>query len=68
MTCAAKCRTIAGEKAAAQADRRLADQTAPTMALDDYLRGRAAYDAGDKAAAIQAFEAARAGSRLTTGR
>ncbi|HVS36368.1 MAG TPA: tetratricopeptide repeat protein, partial [Gemmataceae bacterium] len=54
----AKCRTIAGEKEAAQADSRLADQTAPTMALDDYLLGQAALQARDTAAAIQAFEAA----------
>ena len=67
-TLRARCRSSSGEKEAAQADRRLADQTAPTMALDDYLRGRAAYDAGDTAGAPRRLRRHCAGSRLTTGR
>jgi tetratricopeptide (TPR) repeat protein len=54
----ARCRQALGEEAAAQADRRLADQTPPALALDHYLRGQAAYDAKQLAEGVQAFEAA----------
>jgi tetratricopeptide (TPR) repeat protein len=54
----ARCRKAQGEDAAALADRQLADKTRPTIALDHYLRGQAAYDAKQLAEAVQAFEAA----------
>jgi tetratricopeptide (TPR) repeat protein len=54
----ARCRQALGEEAAAQADRQRADQTAPTLALDHYLQGLAAYDSGQLAEGVQAFEAA----------
>jgi tetratricopeptide (TPR) repeat protein len=54
----ARCHQALGEEAAFQADRRLADKTAPTIALDHYLRGQAAYDARHAVEAVQAFEAA----------
>jgi tetratricopeptide (TPR) repeat protein len=54
----ARCRKALGEKAAAQADRRLAAETPPTMALDHFLRGQAAYDAKQLPDAVQAFESA----------
>src|SRR5262249_52932866 len=40
-----RCRQSLGEEAAARADEQLADQTPPTLALDHFLRGQAAYDA-----------------------
>src|SRR5262249_15321139 len=51
----ARCRTILGEEATAQADRQRADQTPPTLALDHYLRGQAAYIAKQLAEGVQAF-------------
>jgi tetratricopeptide (TPR) repeat protein len=54
----ARCRQALGEEAAAQADRQRADQTAPTLALDYYLRGQSAYDAKHLAEGVEAFEAA----------
>ena len=54
----ARCRKALGEEAASKADRQLAEKNGPTIALDHYLRGQAAYDAKKLAAAIQAFEAA----------
>jgi tetratricopeptide (TPR) repeat protein/serine/threonine protein kinase len=54
----ARCRQALGEEAAFQADQQLADKTAPTIALDHYLRGQAAYDAKQAAEAVRAFEAA----------
>jgi tetratricopeptide (TPR) repeat protein/serine/threonine protein kinase len=53
-----RCRETLGEEAAAQADQQLADRTPPTLALDHYLRGQAAYDTKRLAAGIEAFEAA----------
>jgi tetratricopeptide (TPR) repeat protein len=53
----ARCHKALGEKAAALADQRRADKTAPTLALDHYLRGQAAYYAKRRAEGIQAFEA-----------
>src|SRR5262249_12368467 len=43
---------------AAQADAQRAAQTPPTMALDHFLRGRAARDARQLAEGVQAYEAA----------
>jgi tetratricopeptide (TPR) repeat protein/serine/threonine protein kinase len=54
----ANCRKNLGDEAAAQADRQLADKTPPTLAVDHYVRGMAAYRAKQLAEAIQAFEAA----------
>jgi tetratricopeptide (TPR) repeat protein/serine/threonine protein kinase len=54
----AECRKALGEEAAAQADRNLADRTAPTIALDHDLRGLAALHAKQLANGVQAFEAA----------
>src|SRR5262249_26178631 len=54
----ARCRRALGEEAAFQADRQLADKTPPRLALDHSLRGEAALDAKQVAAAIQAFEKA----------
>jgi eukaryotic-like serine/threonine-protein kinase len=54
----ARCRTALGEEAAAQADQQRADQTLPTLAVDHYLRGVAAYQANQLAEGIQAFEEA----------
>jgi tetratricopeptide (TPR) repeat protein len=53
----ARCRKTLGETAAAQADRQLADKTPPTLAVDHYLRGKAAYDAKQLAEGVKAFEA-----------
>src|SRR5262249_25597519 len=53
-----QCHQALGDKAASAADRQLADKTRPTLALDHYLRGQAAYDAGQLAEGVQAFEAA----------
>src|SRR5262249_5398022 len=53
-----RCRQALGEEAAAQADRQLADKTLPTLAVDHYLQGMAAYQANQSAEGIQAFEAA----------
>jgi tetratricopeptide (TPR) repeat protein len=53
-----RCRKALGQEAAAQADRQRADQTAPTIAMDHELRGRAAYDAKKLPEAVQAFQAA----------
>jgi tetratricopeptide (TPR) repeat protein/serine/threonine protein kinase len=57
-TLRAGCRKALGEEAAAQADRQRADQAPPTMALDHYLRGQAAYDANQLAEGVRAFDAA----------
>jgi tetratricopeptide (TPR) repeat protein len=54
----ARCRAALGEEAAAQADRQLAKQTPPALALDHYQRGLAAFDAKQLAEGVQAFEAA----------
>jgi tetratricopeptide (TPR) repeat protein len=54
----ALCHKVLGDEAAAQADTRLAAQTPPTMALDHFLRGQAAFDAKQLAEAVQAYEAA----------
>jgi serine/threonine protein kinase/tetratricopeptide (TPR) repeat protein len=54
----ARCRKALHEEAASRADRQLADQTPPTMALDHYLEGQAAYDAKLRAEGVLAFEAA----------
>jgi tetratricopeptide (TPR) repeat protein len=47
-----------GDEAAAQADQQRANETAPTIALDQQLQGLAAYDAKQLAEAVAAFEAA----------
>jgi tetratricopeptide (TPR) repeat protein len=54
----ARCRKALREEAAAQTDQQLADSTAPTIALDHYLRGQAACDGQQLAEGVQAFEAA----------
>jgi tetratricopeptide (TPR) repeat protein len=54
----AVCRKALGDEAAVQADRKLVDLTAPTIALDHYLRGLAAVNAKQLADGVQAFEAA----------
>jgi tetratricopeptide (TPR) repeat protein len=54
----AGCRKTLKEEAAFQADRRLADRTAPTLAVDHHRRGVAAMDAGKMAEGVEAFEAA----------
>jgi tetratricopeptide (TPR) repeat protein len=54
----ARCHTAMGDGAAARSDARLADQTPPTLALDHAFRGQAAYDAGQLAEGVEAFEAA----------
>jgi tetratricopeptide (TPR) repeat protein/serine/threonine protein kinase len=54
----ARCRKALGEENAFQADRQLAEKTAPTIALDHYLRAQAAYDAKQFAEGVQACEAA----------
>src|SRR5262249_43788471 len=53
-----RCRQALGEEAAAQADRQLADKTPPTLAVDHYLQGVAAYQANQLAGGVQAFAAA----------
>src|SRR5262249_829944 len=57
-TIRAVCREALGEKDTAQADRELARQTAPTIALDHYLRGLSSYKAGNKVEAVEQFEEA----------
>jgi serine/threonine protein kinase/tetratricopeptide (TPR) repeat protein len=54
----ARCRETLGEKAEAANDEQLARRTRPTLALDHYLLGLAAYGAGNKAEGIRQFEAA----------
>jgi tetratricopeptide (TPR) repeat protein/tRNA A-37 threonylcarbamoyl transferase component Bud32 len=54
----ARCRQVLGEGSAAQADRALAGQTPPTIALDHYLQGQAALRAKRLAEGVEAFEAA----------
>jgi tetratricopeptide (TPR) repeat protein len=41
-----RCRKTLGETAACEADERLASKTPPTLALDHYLIGQAAFEAG----------------------
>jgi serine/threonine protein kinase/Flp pilus assembly protein TadD len=53
-----RCRKVLGEAAAAQADQKRAFQTAPMMAVDHLVRGRAAFDAKRLSEAVQACEAA----------
>src|SRR5262249_27919985 len=57
-TLRARCRKLLGEEALAQADQQRAARTAPTLALDHYLRGQALYDAWQMTEGVQAFEAA----------
>jgi tetratricopeptide (TPR) repeat protein len=52
------CHQARGDETAAKADRQRAQQTAPALAVDHYLWGRAALQSQDRAAAIKAFEAA----------
>jgi tetratricopeptide (TPR) repeat protein len=54
----ARCRQTLGEEAAARADYQLADRASPTLAVDHYLRGQAAYRARQQSAGVEAFEAA----------
>jgi tetratricopeptide (TPR) repeat protein/serine/threonine protein kinase len=54
----ARCHKVLEEEAASLADKQLADKTHPTMALDHYLQGQAAYDAKKLAEGVEAFEAA----------
>ena len=54
----ARCQMTLGDEAAAQADQQLADRMRPTLALDHFERGEAAYDAKQMTIAVQAFEAA----------
>jgi tetratricopeptide (TPR) repeat protein len=54
----ARCRKALGEEAAAEVDCQLADRTAPTLAVDHILRGRAALDAKQFPQAVRAMEAA----------
>jgi tetratricopeptide (TPR) repeat protein/tRNA A-37 threonylcarbamoyl transferase component Bud32 len=54
----ARCHRVLEQGKAARADQRLAQKTAPRLALDHYLRGQAAYDAKELAAGVAAFEAA----------
>src|SRR5262249_14737407 len=49
------CRKVLGEETAAQADWQLARKTQPTLAVDHWFRGRAAYDAKQLQEAIAAF-------------
>jgi serine/threonine protein kinase/Tfp pilus assembly protein PilF len=53
-----RCQDGLGEKAAADADRERARITRPTLALDHYLLGQAAYDAKNKKMAVNEFGAA----------
>src|SRR5262249_3920578 len=55
----ARCRKDLGDEAAGRADTKLAAETPATMALDHFLRGQAAYDAGQLREGVQAFEAAQ---------
>jgi tetratricopeptide (TPR) repeat protein/tRNA A-37 threonylcarbamoyl transferase component Bud32 len=52
------CRTTLGDNSSAQADANLARHTAPTIALDHFLRGQAALEAEQWVEAAKAFEAA----------
>src|SRR5262249_2376796 len=54
----ADCHKTLKEEAAFQADRRLADQTAPTLAVDHHRRGMAALGAGQRAEGGEAVQAA----------
>jgi tetratricopeptide (TPR) repeat protein len=54
----ARCHATLGEAGAAVAAARRAARTPPSMALDHYLQGQAAYDAKEKAKGVRAFEAA----------
>jgi tetratricopeptide (TPR) repeat protein/serine/threonine protein kinase len=54
----ARCRKALGEEAAAKADSQLASKTPATLALDHYLLGQGAYQAGNRAEGFKAFEAA----------
>jgi tetratricopeptide (TPR) repeat protein len=54
----ALCHAALGDKEAAQADTHLADTTPPALAVDHHLRGQRAFDAGQLAEGVQAFEAA----------
>jgi tetratricopeptide (TPR) repeat protein len=54
----ADCRKALGEEEAYQADRKIADAMAPTIALDYYRQGLVATDRRQAAEAIEAFEAA----------
>jgi tetratricopeptide (TPR) repeat protein/serine/threonine protein kinase len=54
----ARCFRALEDKATAQAVAQRAASTRPTLALDHYLQGQAAFDARQQAEAIQAFEAA----------
>jgi tetratricopeptide (TPR) repeat protein len=52
------CRENLGEETAAQADFRLVRKTPPTLPVDYWVRGQAAYNAKQLQTAINAFEAA----------
>src|SRR5262249_22608570 len=52
------CRKALGEDEASRADWKIANATAPSIALDHYRRGLAAMDRKQPAEALQAFEAA----------
>jgi tetratricopeptide (TPR) repeat protein len=54
----ADCRKALGEEEASRADQQLAQTIAPTIALDHFLQGQAAYDAKQPTRAIEAFDAA----------
>jgi tetratricopeptide (TPR) repeat protein/serine/threonine protein kinase len=54
----ARCRKALGEEAAATADSQLASKTPAALALDHYLMGLGAFEAGNRAEGIKAFEAA----------
>jgi tetratricopeptide (TPR) repeat protein len=54
----AACHKGLGEEKAAEADMQKADETRPTLALDHYLRGRAAFDARDQEQTVEALEEA----------
>jgi tetratricopeptide (TPR) repeat protein len=53
-----RCRKMLAEEEASRADGQLASLTPGTFALDHYLLGQEAYDAGNKSEAIKQFEAA----------
>jgi tetratricopeptide (TPR) repeat protein/serine/threonine protein kinase len=52
------CQKAQGEEAAFQAELKRRDETAPSIALDYFFQGQAAYDAKQPAKGIEAFEAA----------
>jgi serine/threonine protein kinase/tetratricopeptide (TPR) repeat protein len=54
----ARGRQLVGDKAGAEADRVMAHKTMPTIALDHYLQGHAAYSNRNRTEGIKAFEAA----------